>query len=474
MVGDKFRLKPGDWLVAEATRRREEASETFPLDNEATRQAARLPDPVPRRIVARARGLPGATDLVGEVRRMNSMLKRAAAAWLLLGAIAGIAAAANLRMGGTTIALSYALLALLGIPLLMLLMWALGGLVGRGSGNPGLPGRITWMVARRFGAGAERRYLAAAAADLGRIGGRRLMAAVTHGFWTAFFIGAIGWTSLLFLGLRFDFSWETTLLTGPWVGEMILWIGTPPAWLFGLELPDAKQLQAALVDRSAAADRRLWAGYLIGALAFYGLIPRAVLAAFSMWRWQRLRPGLDLGRTGYLRLLPALAGTSAAAAPEGPVPEGDGPDSRSAAGRRDRKARPGSGLPVAIGFELDDPEPAWPPTDASLRVLGRADNRTQRRQIEEAIRILDPKPAAIVVFVSPARTPDRGTGRWLAELERIAPVRLRWIDRGAARSGDGAPRHRSDDWLAMCQRFDLAPPERPKRDADSSDSVAED
>ena len=455
MAREQPRLRPEDWLIAEATRRREEASEHFPTANPATRAAARLQAGIPERIVARARRLPEAQTTLEEIARITAALRWTSGAWLLLGGIAGVVAAANLRMGGTTIALSYALLALLGLPLLMLLIWALIGPITRRSGGAGLPGRIAWTAARRLGGGAGGRFAGAAVAELGRLGGRRLMAVVTHGFWVAFFVGAIGWTSLLFLGLRFDFSWETTLLTGPWVGELIIWIGTPPAWLFGLEIPDPDQVRAALVDRSAPEDRRLWAGYLIAALALYGLIPRLALAALSLWRWRRLRLDLALGRTGYLRLLPALAGDSASETPEGPAPvEETGLSDEQPVDRPDPE--PGAGQPVAIGFELDEREPAWPPDDPGLQVLGRADNRSQRHQIERAIRVLEPRPAEILVLVSLARTPDRGTGRWLAELARIAPVRLRLIehrDDGAARDPDAD--RRREDWRALCRRFRL-------------------
>lgn len=456
MAREQPRLKPQDWLIAEATRRREEAAESFPTANPATRAAARLSASIPERIVARARQLPSAPSTLDEISRMTAALRWTSGTWLLLGAVAGMVAAANLRMGGTTIALSYALLALLGLPLLMLLLWALIGPVTRRSGGAGLPGRIAWSAAGKLGGGAERRHAGAAVAELGRLGGRRLMAVVTHGFWVAFFVGSIGWTSLLFLGLRFDFSWETTLLTGPWVGELIIWLGTPPAWLFGLEVPSPEQVHTALVDRSAPQDRRLWAGYLIGALALYGLIPRLALAALSLWQWRRLRLELELGRTGYLRLLPALAGESASELPEGPAPIDPGDSSESEPESCDYPG-PGTGKPVAIGFELDENEPAWPPDDAELQVLGRADTRAQRRQIEQAIRVLEPRPAEIVVLVSLARTPDRGSGRWLARLQRISPVRLRLLEYSQAGAAtDPYVDRRRADWQDFCRRFGLA------------------
>lgn len=455
-------MKLEDWLMAEATRRCEETADRYRLDDDATRGAARSSEGIVARIVARARARPEAARLEDEIERALAILRWSGAAWLVVGAIAGAAAAANLRTGDNTIALSYALLALLGIPLLLLLLsLAIGTLASR-RGGAGLPGRLAWRLARRPGGSEARRHLAGALAELGRIGGRPLMAAVTHGFWTAFFAGCIAWTALQFLGLRFDFSWETTLLTGPWVGDLIVAIGTPPAWLFGLPLPDSEQVTQALVDRSAPDDRRLWAGYLISCLVLYGLLPRAALAAFSLLRWRRLRLDLDLGRTGYLRLLPALAGSSAADAPSGAAPDfAFESNAREPTG----PASAGGGPPVAIGFELGEHDPYWPPEEPEARILGRADDREQRRQIERALGMLDPRPAEILVFASLGRTPDRGTGRWLSHLERISPVRLMLLP-PPGRSGRDDADVRRRDWEALCRRFGLAMPRSAANGAD--------
>jgi len=442
-------LKLEDWLLAEATRLSEEAADSYRLDDTATREAARRAGGVDERIVARARMRPEGADLRREIRHTLGVLRWVAGGWLVLGALAGATAAANLRMGGDTIALSYALLALLGIPLLLLVVWLLAALAAPGTRGAGIPGRLAFALAGRLGVRTGRRHVAGALAELGRLGGRRLMAAVTHGFWTAFFAGCIGWIWLLFLGLRFDFSWETTLMADPWVEVLVIAIGTPPAWAFGLEIPNADQVQAALIGHSSPGDRRLWAGYLIGALGLYGLAPRGLLALVSLWRWRRMRLPLALDRTGYLRLLPALAGASEAVEPAGPPPAQPG-----VAGPRRNQARAGPGARLAIGFELDGNEPGWPPEDPALRVLGRADTREQRRQIEQAAARVEPPPSKIVVFVSLARTPDRGTGHWLDRLAAIAPLEIRLL-------GEPGSAARRADWVALAERFGLPEPRKP-------------
>jgi len=445
-------LAPGDWLLAEATRRIDEAAGDFRLDAPATREAASAPGNATARIVERARRLPHGRGLKDDIGQLLSAARWLIAGLALAGLLSGVAAASGVQTGEATIALSYAVVVLLGVPLLLLLVWAFLTLRRPGAGAPGMPGRILWwvmlVVSRRSGLAAQRRHLAAALAELGRLQGRTLMALATHAFWAAFFVGCIGWLWLRFLGLRFDFSWETTLLSGRWLEELVIGIGWLPAWLFGLSLPGAEQVQDVLASRSGPADRRLWAGYLIGALVVYGLLPRALLALGFGLRWRRTRIALDLARPGYLRLLPVLSGPSQ---PLGP--RGEPPPPRSARPAH-TTAGPGSGTAVLIGVELDDDAP-WPPDIPGCRVLGRADNRRQRSEIVQALTQLDPRPEKIVALCSLARTPDRGTMAWLAELAEFAPVEIQLADasRLAALGVDAAQRHR--DWYRLAEQHEL-------------------
>ncbi len=453
-------LAPHDWLLAEATRRSEESAGEFRLDDPATQSAAAGPGSTEARIVQRARWLPGAEEASADIAQLLGATRWMTLLLMLLGLLAGAAATSGIQTGATTIALSYAVLALLGVPLALLLVWAVLNLRPGDNGTPGLPGRVLWwlmtMFSRRLGLAARRRHLAGALTELGRKRGRMLMALATHAFWTMFFIGCIGWMWLRFLGLRFDFSWETTLLSGPWLQDLIIAIGWLPAWLFGLSLPGPEQVQQVLAGRSSPADRSLWAGYLIGVLALYGLLPRALLALWYLQRWRRARLALDLARPGYLRLLPALSGPSAATGPRGkPPPE------LPLVRRRGPPAAAGSGSPVLIGVELDTDETRWPPKISGCRVLGRADNRRQRSQIQQALAMLDDRPEKIVALCSLARTPDRGTMTWLGELAEIAPVEIRLADADRLPGLGIDAGQRSRDWRRLAQRFglELAPAE---------------
>lgn len=464
---DPPRLTPAEWLLAETVRRADEAADDFELDDPATVAARQVPGTAAARIVERARRKShgertgdNGHDLVAEIGQALSTMRWLFGALLAAGLLAGIAAAASLPASADTIALSYALIALLGIPSLFLFLWlGLSLRPRRASVAGGLPGRIGWWAltawTRRFGLATQRRHLAAALAEFGRLRGGGLLALATHAFWAMFYLGCIGWLWLRFLGLRFDFSWETTLLAGDWLQSIIAAIGWLPASLFGLALPSAEQIQALIADRSAGTDRGLWAGYLLSVLATYGLAPRALLTMFFAWGQRRMRLGLDLGRPGYLRLLPALAAQySEATGRVGPAPP---PAQRQAQQHSPgpRASAPGDGDPVLIGVELDRDRERWPPDIPGCRVLGRADNRRQQRDLGQALRLLDPPPERIVALCSLTRTPDRGTGQWLSELTDVAPVEIRLEGAGALAGLNVDAGARRDDWARLADRYGL-------------------
>jgi hypothetical protein len=445
-------LAPRDWLLTETVRRVEENDGGPSLDDAATAAAARTPGDPTGRLVERARRLEYGPDAQAAVGRVVGAARWLVLAIIALGLMLGAGAAASMRADDSTLALSYALFVLLGLPTLLLLLWAgLTLLVSRRNASPGIPGRIAWRALASLphvgGPSPIRPALAGAVTELGRRRAHPLAATATHSFWSAFHLGAMAWLMVLFLGLRFDFTWETTILSGDWLAAAIAALGALPALLPGVEQPGADQIRAVLEQRSGAGDRRLWAGFLVGCLLLYGLVPRLLLALVYAWRWRRTRLPLDLSRPGYLRLLPVLSAPSEGGEAVGPpAPEPDRPSAP--------RARGGSGAPVLVGIELDDDD--WPPSETDCRVLGRGDDRQQRRELLRALARLDPAPSRIVALCSLARTPDRGTGRFLVEMAGFAPVELRLTGAPPAADGDD----RMSDWARLAERFELPTPSR--------------
>lgn len=448
-------LALADWLLAETTRRAEEREGRFVTDDAATVTAARSGGDTGRRIVERARRRPGGAELERAVGRLLGRLNLIPVILLPAGLLAGVGAAGAIETRPGVIALSHALAVLLLAPTLLLLLWAalsLGTRRDRGTirVGGGLPGRIGWHallpLLRRLGGSDHQRHLVSALGELGRRRGNLLMASATHEFWSAFFVGAIGALWLRFLGLRFDFSWETTLLSGDGMAWLIGALAALPAMLPGVDVPSPEQIQAVLAGQSPAADRALWARYLLGTLLVYGLAPRLILALVFSWRWRHCRLALELGRAGYVRVLPALtAGEQHTAKKIGPAPI----DSHFDPGPG---APPGDGPVVLIGLELERDADRWPPDDTDALVLGRADDRAGRHELHAALVALDPRPERIIARCSARRSPDRGSARWLAGLRAIAPVEIELED--SARTATG--RIRVEDWTTIARQHGLA------------------
>ena len=463
-----------DWLLAETTRRAELQSGPFELDDAATRAAARLENAdVNARIVERARRRDHDGTLRKSITNALNGLRWAFGILLLLGLLAGAGAAQTVLAADGLIRLSWAILTLLGLPTLMLLLWLAVTLwPKRKQPGRGLPGRVFWwlssLFAQRFSTHPAKQQLASSIAGYGRLHGSRLASLATHAFWSCFFIGALILLWAAFIGLRFDFSWGTTIIDSSAMEPVIVWLGHPAAWLTGLELPTQTQILALLTERSTAADRNTWAWYLLSVLAVYGLLPRAVLAMTYAWIQRNARPTLDLSAGCYLQLLPVLAGASS----ERIGPQGAAAPTLDDLSQSATPAVAGDGQAVMIGVELENP--SWPPSlnehviealsESTRRLpepLGRADDRTARKQLYEAIALLRPHPERIVALCSMARTPDRGVARWLSQLNGLAPVQIVLLEHEILRKRDGAVGQRLADWQALAKRFGLAQPASP-------------
>ena len=470
-------IKTAHWLLAETTRRAELQSGSFTLDDAATRAAARLDSAdVSARIVERAKR----RDLDGSIQRsiadtLNG-LRWAFGLLLLLGLLAGVAAAQTILAADGVIRLSWAILTLLGLPTLMLLIWLVVTLWPKHKDQPanarGLPGRVFWwlssLFARRFSTSPQKRHLAASLMTYGRLHGARLASVATHAFWSCFFIGAIAFLWAAFIGLRFDFSWGTTMLDHGLLEQVIFWLGAPAAWLTPLNLPDQNQILALLAERSAAADRRTWALYLMSVLAFYGLLPRLLLAMGYALAQRRTKPILDLSAGGYLQLLPVLA-TSGQQRIDAEGKDVPSVEALAAASQSVTPAKPGDGPPVLIAIELEstswsdqlsEEEQNWLQQLGvnPKQPLGLANDRAAQRQLQQAIDLLEPKPARIVALCSLARTPDRGIGTWLSELNSLAPVELVLIDADVLKRRGDSIEDRMLDWQQMAGRHGLSIP----------------
>jgi hypothetical protein len=330
---------------------------------------------------------------------------------LVLAFTAGLSAAFGIMGDGSApVNVVWALGALLGVNVLMLMLW-LGSL----SMSPGelSIGNLWYWLSTRVG-GRDTLQLARSFVLLSSRSGisRWWMAIVTHLVWSSLAIGAFAGL-LLALSLRsYVFVWETTILPASLFNTFVQGTGWLPAQL-GFAMPDAGAVIAAGEPGSAwteqvGSQRRAWAGWLCGALLVYGFLPRLLLLMVSYWQLKKGLNGfrLDIHHADWSRLSARLspAGESA-----GVIDAEQPADSLAAQYRqRDQSA---VGAPVIIAFELSD-QIVWPAPEFSDF---HHESVVTRQQRINTLALLDQSPPhALLLVCDSAQTVDRGSLSWLS------------------------------------------------------------
>jgi len=429
------------WLT-EAVRLREEHA--GPLDDaEANRQARAQGGDLPTLITHRALWLARRDGLIEALRHWRQGAKLAGIALVLLALFTGAGLAlAALGDGVRPVNVFWALGSLLGLNLLTLLGWLLGFFLAGDSGAA--LGRLWLWLSQKLARDARAVQLAPALLTLldQRRLGRWLLGFGVHGLWLVAMSSALLTLLALLATRRYGFVWETTILRDATFINLTQALGVLPSWL-GFSVPDIEQIRASgALDSSALAGsadtaRQSWAGWLVGVVLVYGLLPRLLLALLCLWRWRRGRAQLrlDLQIPAYRllreRLQPSTErlGINDAAPPQLHAP--------SAGAQLD-----GSEGAVLVGIELDQNH-AWPPKlPKSVADAGVLDDREQRRRLLEQLTRFPPQRLAIAC--DPRRSPDRGTLALIGELSRCAAQSRVWLLQPPV--GESLDSNRLQDW----------------------------
>jgi len=434
------------WL-SEAIRLREEHA--GPLeDREANRRAQAGGGDLAERIQARALLLAERDGQLQALRHWLQGARLALAALLLLALLSGIGlAVAALGDGQRPVNVFWALGSLLGLNLLLLLGWALGLLLARDS--TGALGRLWLWLSEKLARDAQAAQLAPALLVL--LQRQRLsrwgLGVLVHGLWLLALLAALLSLLTLLATRRYGFVWESTILGGETFIALTQALGALPA-LLGFSLPDAELIRASGDSALASEAARLsWAGWLVGVLLVYGLLPRLLLGLFCLWRWRRgcAALQLDVGLPGYSllreRLQPSSErlGVCDAAPAQWPQPSAGSnmQDTRGA---------------VLVAIELDERRP-WPPALAKgISDAGVIDSREQRQRLLEQLSRFP--PARLAIACDPRRSPDRGSLALLGELARTAAATRIWLL--PAQPGEALDSERLGDWHAALDQLQLA------------------
>ncbi|MGL4315270.1 MAG: DUF2868 domain-containing protein [Pseudomonas sp.] len=430
------------WLC-ESTRLREEHA--GPLeDGEANRLARQAGSNLATRIEARALFL---ARRDGQLQAQQHWLQGARLAlgvllFLALLSGAGLALTA-LGDGRQPVNVFWALGSLLGLHLLTLLGWTLGLLLG-GDYSASL-GRLWLWLSEKLARDASAAQLGPALVLLlqRRRLNRWLLGLLVHGLWLVMLLAAGLMLLLLLSTRRYGFVWETTLLGSDTFIALTQLLGALPA-LLGFPVPDAAIIRASGDSALAIeAARHAWAGWMLGLVLVFGLLPRTLLC---LWRWQhgQARLQLDLKLPGYHLLAERLQPPSERLgvldeAPASLVEAQGGSTSLDSSGA------------VLLAIELD-PQRPWPPAlPKAIANAGMLDSREQRQHLLDQLGRFP--PARLAIAVDPRRSVDRGTLALLGELSRSAASTRIWLLPPAP--GEALDSERLSDWHSALQQLNL-------------------
>lgn len=372
-----------------------------------------------RRVTARALALAQRDGLEQAWSRWWRVARLLMVAMAVLAVLAGAATAAGaLGDGRRAVNVVTAVGALLGLHVLTFIFWLLSlALSGKTTGAGSWAGDLWWWLSRRFVKGEASLVPQAFAAVLARRGSQFWLAGlISHGLWVLAFLSALSTLLLLLASRRYHFNWETTLLTPETFVWLVEGLGVLPS-LLGFTLPDTLTIRSSdglhMLDAQAQA---LWSSWLLGVVVTYGLLPRVLALACSLWQWRThtARLSLDDSLPGLAELRPRLM----------PASEPTGVDELASP---DKVARihnePGALLAAhalcVVGLELP-PEQRWPPAfmQEDMQDLGRVDSRAERLAILG--RLQSASPRHLLMVCDAAQTPDRGVVATLVEWAQLA------------------------------------------------------
>ncbi|MYN12450.1 DUF2868 domain-containing protein [Pusillimonas sp. TS35] len=407
-----------DYWLAETLRLRETL--WGPLDDEAEARRARTRGgDFAARILERARLLAVREKLDTTIARWASMSRAALLIMAVAALFAGAGAASGaLGDGSRPVNIMLALAALLGLNTLTLLFWLASFAWPAGATGGSWLGEAWLWLTRRLARGPDAALAPRALLELlsRHNAVRWVLGAVSHGLWSLGLGSALAVMLAVLSTRRYQFNWETTLLSPDAFVSTVTTLGWLPSRL-GFSMPSAELIRASDGLQALPAEAQAqWSGWLIGCLVIYALLPRVLALAISLViSATRLRhPRLDTSLPGFAELRDRLWPASERAGIDAP----DGKDVTPAIGTATPAAlRPGQ--PLLAGIELPA-DVRWPPPGLAAGVanVGVIDSGTQRKAVLD--RLTHATPARMLLVCDARQTPDRGTLALVAELAQLA------------------------------------------------------
>lgn len=379
-----------------------------------------------------------AHSLAGEHKFIQPMQFFSTLRTLLLGLLILFAVFAGISLGntvlsrsGAAVSLLDALIILLSLNFLTLLIWCIS-LLFTGNTTQGIGG-ILFRLAN--GLVRSGKLSAVSQAFISLCHRQRLLkpgfSSVSHAFWAVLLGSALLILWLRFLGQEYEFTWQTTLLSENAVNQLIQVLNTLPA-LFNIEAPSAELLRT----QQSFELHRQSATWLLACLALYGVLPRLLIfSASETVRHLRQRQ---------LKLDPQLPGIAELKARLNYVPAqvvDPAPVSIPAAVTPRKLAQHSGEQALLLALEHEMPEIKDLPEQ--VHNVGMVASGAQRQQLIQQLSSV--KIKSVLVIVDARLSPDRGSLRFIAEINSYSPTAI-WLNHSKLRP------ERSQSWCEQLKQ----------------------
>ena len=395
-------------------------------DHQALASAMRMDD-LTSQLIARARQLGQSIGLATGMHQLRRAGLIALALVLVAALMAGASAALSaLGNGRQPVNIVWALLGLVGINAISLLAWLVSlGLTGKQ--GSWIADGWQWLTGKLVNGPASTLAMQSWWSMWQRSGGHRwMLGSLTRAAWALATLSAIVVLLLSLATRHYTFVWETTLLAPGIFIALTESLGWLPAQL-GFPIPDMETIRTSSHTASTLPDaQRAWSGWLIGCIAVYGLLPRAMLGVLSlaMLYRSRLKISINLSDPYYMQLIQRLQ-------PLAHPPAGNMPSAKVMEVTGSLHAAPSS-LEDACLLTAIEPgvDASWPPAGLGARIqaIPAIDSRESRHAVTQLLGAHAPRRLAIAIDAR--HTPDRGTLRLVLELSSHAGQTLVWLRHG--------------------------------------------
>lgn len=338
-------------------------------------------------------------------------------AMLAIAILSGAATALGaLGDGSRSVNVLLALTAMLGLHVLTFLLWLLSFAIPNSNGS--WLGEFWLWLTQKLARGPDAALTPRAFVEvLGRNNSLRwVLGTISHGLWASALLSMLITLLAVLSARRYGFNWETTLLSADTFVSLTAFLGWLPSVL-GFAIPPEAVVRASnglqTLPESAQA---LWSSWLIGCIVAYGLAPRALCLALSLFMSRKKIAAISLDESlpGYAQLRNRLAPASEKAGIDAPATPGFQAQVHPCAQPAYEQDQP-----LLIGIELA-PDTVWPPAGlpATVADLGIIDTRPQRKNLLDQLQRHTPRQ--LLMVCDARQTPDRGVIALLTELGSLA------------------------------------------------------